>query len=233
MKYTSALISDARNKLGGDVFARNRAGLYVRVKVKPKNPKTTNQQANRANFSTYTKAWRSLTAAQITGWNTLAGSSSLTDTLGNSYQPSGLQLFISCNRNLALIGATAIANPPVVKPAFPIIFGAGAVAQVHAGAWVNVYFFVTASAYAVFTHVQGSVTKGLSPGVTFVGRSLYRNIGRGLDGGTNTIYWTPTGLLNAPVPAPGKGVGCMARIVDPLTGYASMPETVLITAVEV
>ena len=26
MKYTSALITDARNKLGGDVFARNRAG---------------------------------------------------------------------------------------------------------------------------------------------------------------------------------------------------------------
>jgi len=156
MKYTSALISDARNKLGGDVFARNRAGLYVRVKVKPKNPKTSIQQSNRADFSSFTKGWRSLSAAQIAGWNALASTSTLTDTLGNKYQPSGLQLYISCNRNLNLIGAAAIADAPGSKPTFPSIIATGATLVLGGGTYDALYLSVLSPTFALWENMQVS-----------------------------------------------------------------------------
>jgi hypothetical protein len=228
MKYTSALISDARNKLGGDVFARNRAGLYVRVKVKPKNPKTTIQQSNRANFSSFTKGWRSLTAAQIAGWNSLAGSSTLTDTLGNSYQPTGLQLFISCNRNLSLINASTIANAPTTKPSFPAILTPGSFQHIDSGAWGRLNVTMTAAALALWNEVQASLTPPLSNGLSFVGGSIYRNIGTSNGTLSNFAFWYPSALWPSKVPVPGQNIGVKVRLVDPATGYASMPETVLI-----
>src|SRR5208283_1808640 len=185
VKYTSALISDARNKLGGDVFARNRAGLYVRVKVKPKNPKTTSQQANRANFATYAKAFRSLTAAQILGWNTLASSSTLTDTLGNSYAPSGLQLYISCNRNLTLLGLSSISNAPKVRPAFPVVLAAGSAIEYPSGSVWQVLVSCSTAALAVPGQLQLQVALPKSRSINFVGASQYRNWGIY----TSTIYY--------------------------------------------
>jgi hypothetical protein len=229
MKYTSALISDARNKLGGDVFARNRAGLYVRVKVKPKNPKTSIQQSNRTNFSIFTKGWRNLTAAQIAGWNALASTSTLTDTLGNSFQPSGLQLYISCNRNLSLIGAASITNAPGAKPSFPTIVQPGSILIMDSGVWGHLSLNVTAAALAIYTQLQASLTPALSNGMRFVGASIYRNIGPPSFGYPPYAVWQASSLWPIKVPAPGQNVSARVRLIDPATGYASMPETVLLT----
>lgn len=38
------MMTDARGKLGGQVFSKNRSGSYVRTKVTPVNPQTTTQQ---------------------------------------------------------------------------------------------------------------------------------------------------------------------------------------------
>jgi hypothetical protein len=229
MKYTSALISDARNKLGGDVFARNRAGLYVRVKVKPKNPKTSIQQSNRADFSGFTKNWRGLTAAQIAGWNALAASSTLTDTLGNNYQPSGLQLYISCNRNLNLIGAVPITNAPGSKPSFPSILAGSTILRLIGGAYNVLLLGVTSAAFALWENLQASMTPGLSNGMRFVGGSLYRNLGPAITTYSPNVAWLPDSRWPAKVPVPGQNVSAKVRLVDPASGYASMPETVLVT----
>jgi hypothetical protein len=227
MKYTSALISDARNKLGGDVFARNRAGLYVRVKVKPKNPKTTIQQANRASFSTYTKAWRSLTAAQILGWNTLAANSMLTDTLGNSFQPSGIQMYISLNRNLALMGFSSISSAPAKKPSFPtIITGPPGVGN-SLSSEMAYYVAASTAALAVWPNVQLSATRALSTGVTFVAGSWYRNLGPAFGVSSGYLFWGPSGTFANGIIPTGKKCGLRVRIVDPSTGYASRPEVAL------
>ena len=229
MKYTSALITDARNKLGGDVFARNRAGLYVRVKVKPKNPKTTIQQANRANFSTFTKGWRSLTTAQISGWNNLASQSTLTDTLGNIFKPSGLQLYISLNRNLALIGAAPYSDAPGIKPSFPTLLAGTNVVNVVSGIWNSVVLTVSAEATPNYHHLQGSMTAPLSHGISFVGGAQYRNIGAANAAFYSQIFWTPNTLWPVKVPVAGQQIGVKVRLIDTSTGYASAVETALIT----
>lgn len=233
MKYTSALISDARNKLGGDVFARNRAGLYVRVKVKPKNPKTTIQQANRAKFSTFTKAWRSLSAAQIAGWNTLAANSTLTDTLGNSFQPSGIQMFISCNRNLAQLGLGPLSSPPATKPSFPLIAAGATGVQVSLGTWNAIFITATPAAIALWSQVVLYLTGAQSSGVTFYGASHFRFGGKATSLSSPNIFFLPQPGWPAKVPAPGSRIGVKVKMIDPSTGYAGMLEPTQVVVFEV
>src|SRR3546814_3353017 len=45
-----ALMTDARGKLGGHVFSKNRAGSYLRTKVTPVNQQTSYQTSVRALF---------------------------------------------------------------------------------------------------------------------------------------------------------------------------------------
>ena len=229
MKYTSALISDARNKLGGDVFARNRAGLYVRAKVTPVNRQTTRQQANRANFASYATAFRSLSAAQIMGWNTLASGSTLVDTLGNSYRPTGLQMYISCNRNLWLVGQAGISTAPTVKPSFPVILSGTSYVEVLAGAFITMDIGVTSAAFAAYANIQVSVASNLSAGVNFIGPSLYRSLGTCNTHTSGLLVFTTKWTAVLGVPAVGSTNGIRARWVDFATGYASMPETILVT----
>jgi hypothetical protein len=229
VKYISPLISDGRNKLGGDVFARNRAGVYVRTWLKPKNPKTVLQQTYRANFSTYTKGFRGLTAAQIAAWNLLASNTTLVDTLGQNYTPTGLQLFISCNQNLYFIGASPIVNAPQKKPSFPTILRPGSYIEIPAGEYVSLVLCCSAAALALYGSLLASMTPPLSNGVSFVGSSVYRCIGPSEYPSPPYAVWGVSALWPKKVAVPGQNIGIKVRLIDPATGYGSTPETVIIT----
>ncbi len=74
---TSALISDIRGKIGGNCFARNKAGLYVRA-------------------SATTAAWKALTAQQRADWQAYALNTSWTNRLGDSINIGGEAAFVRC-----------------------------------------------------------------------------------------------------------------------------------------
>lgn len=59
-------------KLGDSVYARNKAGYYVRGYSVPVDANSVAQQDARANFSTSVAAWHLLTSAQKSIWNTYA-----------------------------------------------------------------------------------------------------------------------------------------------------------------
>lgn len=109
----SAAVGDLRNKVGGAVFTKTRAGAMLRRKVSPTQPHTSAQMAVRANFSALAKSWSSdLSAIQRASWNELAKSYPVKDVFGAAHPLTGLQLYISLNRNLQVIGQTAIADAP-------------------------------------------------------------------------------------------------------------------------
>jgi hypothetical protein len=118
MKYISPLISQASASLGGATFSKNRGGNYVRAKVAPVQPRTVAQQSVRANLATLAQTWKSLSSEDVAAWNSAASSVTLKDSLGNAYTPSGIDLFISCNRNLSDIGETSINTPAAQTAAF-------------------------------------------------------------------------------------------------------------------
>lgn len=107
-----AVVVAGSGKLGGHVASRNLGGAYFRTRVKPLNPQTPAQIAQRYQMSLYSKNWNTLTAAEQAAWNAYAAVTPLRDRLGNSITVSGKNLYIQCNINLALIGGSAITTPP-------------------------------------------------------------------------------------------------------------------------
>lgn len=94
------MMTDGRGKLGGQVASKNRAGAYVRTKVTPVNPRTVEQQSIRSLFGSIASAWRSLTQAQINGWNEATVNWQRTDIFGDLKKPSGFALFQRLNTGL-------------------------------------------------------------------------------------------------------------------------------------
>lgn len=108
----SALIQDLRNKVGGNVFTKVRSGPMVRIKVSPTQPRTAAQQLVRASFTSFSKAWDTITESQRAAWRSLAASLPRKDVFGNTYYMTGIQLFQQCNRNLSTIGVAQLSDPP-------------------------------------------------------------------------------------------------------------------------
>lgn len=106
-------IADARNKLGGHVFSKNRFGAYVRQKVSPSQPRSPAQLVVRSAFGGFSKAWSSaLTDSQRAAWISLTAGNPRPDAFGNPQVLTGLQMFQSVNRNLHTIGVAELDDAP-------------------------------------------------------------------------------------------------------------------------
>jgi hypothetical protein len=98
----------------GVVSSRNRFGQYVRNRSIPVQPRTTFQLAVRARLSANSAAWRTLTAAQQAGWASLALLMARTDSLGQTYTPTGAQAYASVNNNLDAAGDSTVSDAPAL-----------------------------------------------------------------------------------------------------------------------
>ena len=106
-----AIIVDGRNKIGGHVLSKNRAGAYMRTKVTPVNPQTVAQMNVRNRFAGLSSAWKALTAAERLAWNNAVAAYAKTDIFGDLKNPSGFNLHQSLNNNLLNVGESAITTP--------------------------------------------------------------------------------------------------------------------------
>lgn len=107
------MMTDARGKLGGQVFSKNRAGAYIRTKVTPSNPQTSAQAQVRSNLATLSAGWNALTDAQIAQWNGSVDDWTSTDVFGDIKKPTGKNLYVKLNVNLLNSSQSAIVFPPV------------------------------------------------------------------------------------------------------------------------
>lgn len=107
------MMSDARGKLGGQVFTKTRSGATVRTKVTPTNPQTAAQQNARAILGNLSASWRTLSEEQRNGWISAVDGFTRTNIFGDTYNPSGKNLFVGLNSNLATVGKPVIETPPV------------------------------------------------------------------------------------------------------------------------
>jgi hypothetical protein len=97
-----AIIVDGRNKIGGHVASKNRAGSYLRTKVTPTNPGTTYQVNVRNRLAGISTAWRALTEAQRKAWNVAVSNYARTDIFGDLKNPSGFNLHQQLNNNQSI-----------------------------------------------------------------------------------------------------------------------------------
>lgn len=107
------MMTDARGKLGGQVFTKTRSGATVRTKVTPTNPQTAAQQTARGILSSLSASWRNLTEEERRGWNSAVDGFVRTNIFGDTYNPSGKNLFVGLNANLQSAGKPTNLEPPV------------------------------------------------------------------------------------------------------------------------
>jgi hypothetical protein len=214
----TAFLAEARGKLNGNVFSRNKGGAIIRNKVTPINPRTASQSLQRAYTSDIAKAWPAdLSDDQRKAWESLGQSIGAKSIFGNGLILSGIACFQRINRIVLNAGGTRVDDPPINQDV-PSILSATLTAN-SAGPVLSLAFspspLVSPQGLYVFA------TPAISAGISNVSNRL-RFIGF-FDGAT-----TPTNILAAwesvfgTFPsAAGQRIAVTAAVVDNTTGAVS------------
>lgn len=219
VKFT-AVVADMRNKLNGSVFAKNRGGAYVRTKVTPVNRQTVDQANVRNRLGTFSQGFRGLTANQIAAWNSAVDNFKGTDIFGDIKTPSGINLYVKLNANLASVNTAAISTPPLPS-SVPAITALSASADASAHTLSIVFAPSPVPANTSFVIL---VTKQKSPGQSFFG-GQYSQLAVVAAAGTSpqalgTAYEAKFGSLIT-----GQKIGVKIFAINTTTGQAGIPLT--------
>lgn len=104
-------LGQASGRIGGTIFSKNRAGVYIRNGTKPVNTYSYYRQQVKARLSDASKHWVGLTQAQRDAWNTWAAQVPWKNRLGQSISLSGQQGCIQCNARILAVGGAMIDIP--------------------------------------------------------------------------------------------------------------------------
>lgn len=172
-------------KSGAQVAYQGRSGQIIRVRVKPRQPRTAYQLLQRNRVADLSSSWRSLTALQRQAWITAAPNFPRPRKPSGTRVLTGAQLYVGMNLEQQLTGLPAILSPPD-----PQTFATNTVTGVTVAAGV-----ITAqgTAPAVGCAVQCMASPPLSPGVSFP--KGWKLIGSALS--TTTFPWLLTALYTA------------------------------------
>lgn len=210
-----ALVVDGRNKIGGHVASKNRAGAYLRTKVTPINPSSTRQVIVRGILTTLAIAWRGLLAAERLAWNNAVASFATTDIFGDLRRPTGFNLFQKLNNNLLGVGIAQLSVPPL--PVAVASLTTLSATQAPAGATTLTF---TPAAIGAADIVVIKATAPISPGKTFV-KSEFRRIG--VIAQPDGSPFTATTMYNAKFGGPGvlnQKIFFELFIINTVTGQA-------------
>lgn len=113
----SAVVGDARNKVGSAVFSYNKSGRYIRLKAAPSHPATTFAKNIRIGMKNLSISWGwVLLPGQRTDWIAWAANAAHTvlDIFNNSIYLTGLNWYVWVNQNLKTIGEARRDDVPAV-----------------------------------------------------------------------------------------------------------------------
>ncbi len=114
MKGFPLLLTSMSGSVGGLTFSHNRGGSYVRDRAVPTQPNTAFQAIVKGAFGTLSTAWSaSVTAIQRTAWELYADNTPLVDKLGQSFIPTGLNMYIRGNTGLLQAEFARVDDGPV------------------------------------------------------------------------------------------------------------------------
>lgn len=164
MKYRGTIASDYSGKLGGVVASRNTYGSYFRRLVKPAQPSTPGQQAQRIAFASVSQRWRTLQPGQQQLWINSAPQAVIVSKTGNPVIPTGQAYWMWCNVLRQRLGLDLVFTPPLTTE-LPAIHGLGVSVN---GATVTVAFDSDDEWDAPGGGMLLSISPPIQPGVRFM-----------------------------------------------------------------
>jgi len=112
MAKINPIVGPLSGSMGGLTYARNRGGLYVKMKASPVNPNSARQQAVRGLLSTSSGLWQALTDEQRNAWDAYAAEKPRSDPLGQSYFLTGHQMYVALTCIVLDQGLVENTDPP-------------------------------------------------------------------------------------------------------------------------
>lgn len=109
-----SMIGELSGKLGGNVFARNKAGAYIRQYVIPVDPNTQAQANARVAFGTSSSSYHSLDSVLKNQWANFAQNLYLPKNGINTGQYSGFNAFVALRNVVQNAGKLLISTPTVL-----------------------------------------------------------------------------------------------------------------------
>lgn len=215
-----AIVVDGRNKVGGHVFSKNRAGAYMRTKVTPVNPQTSFQSEARNRLTEFSQQWRTLTEDQRAAWNAAVSNWQRTDIFGDLKSPTGLNLFVRLNTELDIVGGSALTTPPLPGEV-PAITELSL--TTNAGGLVSIGYGPSPVPADTSWKVFG--TPPVSPGKNFV-KSEYRLFATVGAAGTTPLVADTQYAARFGAPVEGQKIFIGLQPVNELTGQVGQMITV-------
>ena len=209
------MMTDARGKLGGQVFTKNRSGAIIRTKVTPSNARTERQMFIRNALATISALWSTLTQQQRDSFDGAVEQWQGTNIFGDVVNPTGKTLFTKLNLNLKNSLQAQILLAPVksILPAF----------AVSAVEYDNGDITALVTGNAVGFKIVVSATAPQSQGTAFY-KGKYRQIG--VIAGSATGSLALRDLYTAKFGAPDADANISFQFIVVLpTGQASVPVT--------
>lgn len=109
------LAAGVSGKAGNVVFVNTAKGMYIRPRVRPRDPQTPAQQASRDRMAKAARAWSDLPEEAFAAWTRYAKSlQSFNRTTGRLVAPRAMNLFSACYGKLLQIDPEAA--PPLTPP---------------------------------------------------------------------------------------------------------------------
>jgi hypothetical protein len=211
----SGLVTGVWGKLNGSVFTRNKSGAIIKNKTTPRNPQTAGQTDNRSSMSYLSRKWRLLDEDQRRDWNALALTITNYNYFGDSYSPSGFNIFCRLNQNLFLIGQPYIYDCPA-EPALTPLHDVGGRDYILPLTELMIYFPLQTTEAGV-THLIYA-TPAESQGI-YYSKHKYKLIGVIPENTVNEYDSLTDYLSQFPTPPANTKVFFKLRAVDNATGF--------------
>lgn len=226
------LAADARGKVDGIVYSKNRSGAYVRTKVTPVNPGTVHQANARSILGVLSQQWSgTFDDAGRAAWTTFANTFTINNIFGNAIALNGLNYSVRINAVLSQIGATLLVIPPASPATTPIPIDT---TSLVVASGLTISFDQTALPATAGTLFYIYATPGLPAGRNAT-QSDYRLLGTAAPASTGslphvinftTIYTARFGAFVV-----GTRIAVLVSTVDPLVGVPTVaqPMTTIVT----
>lgn len=121
VKYGS-IVTEIKGKIGGQSFQKGYGGKIMKNSQKAMVLKHIwayrNSDKIKNSYMVVSQSWRALTDDQRSAWNAAGSSFPAYNKFGDTYTPSGYQLFMKCNTFLEGAGLSLIDTPPI-PPVYP------------------------------------------------------------------------------------------------------------------
>lgn len=195
-----SIVTDARGKLGSDIYSRNRAGAYTRAYVSPVNTMTQMRTNVRNATKANSQAWRTLSEAQRAAWRSMTSEYREVNSLGHVHVPSGFNLFCKLNFWPRLL-SLSIFSLPVGPVRFPDV---SFVSLAVSSAFGTITPVVSPAAVAAGFLYRFVASQPLSAGINS-SKQAYTNCGNYTDVLTPSQFWTNYNVYHD-APTAGKKI---------------------------